>query len=161
VSRDAVDISFEPPSRAWSAFRAGDVDAWAIWDPFLSSARLELGARVLRDATGLTTNSTYYVARRSFAEQHPNALNHLLRELGNAARWARDEPERAAALVAPGLGLSREALCASWQRELDPVPVGARLLAAQQDVADALHRFELIAEPVSVADAAWHFKLTG
>jgi aliphatic sulfonates family ABC transporter substrate-binding protein len=161
VERDAVEVCFDTPARAWSAFRAGRVDAWAIWDPFLSSARLELGARVLRDGTGLSSNSTYYVARRSFAEEHSDLLQELLTQLQNAARWARDEPEQAAELAAPGLGFSSAALLASWQRELDAVPVGARLLASQQAVADGLHRFELVDQRVSVADAAWHFELTG
>jgi DNA-binding NtrC family response regulator len=59
-----IELSFEPPARAIAGFRAGAIDAWAIWDPWLSSARLDLGARVLRDTTGLFDSSVYYLAQR-------------------------------------------------------------------------------------------------
>ncbi|MFZ5897107.1 MAG: aliphatic sulfonate ABC transporter substrate-binding protein [Myxococcota bacterium] len=156
-----VEVCFEPPERAWLAFEAGEVDAWAIWDPFLSSARLELGARVLRDANGLATNATYYVARRGLARESPEVLHEVTHQLRLVARFARSQPERAAAVLAPAFGFSPRALLASWQRELEPVPVNAQLLAAQQDIADALHRFALIREPVRVAEAAWEVKLAG
>jgi sulfonate transport system substrate-binding protein len=161
LNRDALEVRYEPPERALAAFRGGALDAWAIWDPFLSSARLELGARVLRDATGLASNATYYVARRAYARKNAELLQALCDALGFAARWARGDERAAAAHVAPALGFSERALLASWQRELEPVPVDAELLAAQQRVADTLYRFSLIPRPVRVDEAAWDVRLAG
>lgn len=36
-----------------AAFQQGNVDAWAIWDPYYSAALLQGGARVLTDGTDL------------------------------------------------------------------------------------------------------------
>jgi sulfonate transport system substrate-binding protein len=44
------------PADAPAAFQAGDVDAWVIWDPYMSAAETNLGARVLRDGAGLAPN---------------------------------------------------------------------------------------------------------
>jgi sulfonate transport system substrate-binding protein len=158
---DAVDVCFEPPERALSAFRAGEVDAWAIWDPFLSSARFELGARLLRDATGLAENSTYYVAERAFAQANNQVLRELWNQLGRIARFTRADREQAATRLAPELGFTARALLASFQRELEPIPVNAELLAAQQDVANTLYRLQVIQSPVNVSDAAWDLRLAG
>jgi aliphatic sulfonates family ABC transporter substrate-binding protein len=150
-----VEIHFEPPERALRSFQAGSVDAWAIWDPWLSDARLELGARVLRDATGLLKNSAYYVARREFAERQPEILAQLRAELQTVAAWAQHEPARAANLVAPGFGVSARALAASFDRELRSVGVTREHVAAQQHIADTLLRLQLIPRAISVADAEW------
>ncbi len=161
VGAHEVEICFEPPERALRAFQAGAIDAWAIWDPWLSSARLDFGARVLRDAQGLLNNSAYYVARRQFAERSPDLVEELLTQLQMAAQWAKKDPERAADLLAPGLGFSSRALVASLERELRPVPVSSALIDAQQEVADTLLRLQLIPRRVSVADAQWRMKLAG
>jgi sulfonate transport system substrate-binding protein len=156
-----VEICFQTPEQAFSAFRAGAVDAWAIWDPWLSSARLDFGARVLRDATGLLKNSAYYVARRAFAETEPEIVRQFLAQLGAAAHWVKHDPGRAAALVAPELGVSPRALLASLERDLATLPLDRELIAAQQDVADTLLRLRWIPHAVSVADAQWPLKLAG
>jgi aliphatic sulfonates family ABC transporter substrate-binding protein len=150
-----LEILFATPEQAMHAFRAGEIDAWAIWDPWLSSAKLDFGARVLRDATGLFSSSVYYVARRDFAERHPDVVAELQEQLQRVAQWVKNDPLRAAERMAPGLGLSPRALVASLQRELDNLTVSDAQIAAQQYIADTLLRLQLIPRKVSVADAQW------
>jgi aliphatic sulfonates family ABC transporter substrate-binding protein len=159
VAREDVEICFEPPERALRAFQLGEIDAWGIWDPWLSSARLDFGARVLRDATGLMKNSAFYLARRDFAEQNPELIVELLRHVQVAAQWVKRDPIRAADMIAPELGLSSRALMASLERELRTSPLSAESIAAQQAIADTLLRLRLISRPVSVAAAQWHLAL--
>ena len=155
VAPHEVDIRFEPPDRALRAFQNREIDGWAIWDPWLSSARLDLRARVLRDSTGLLNNSAYHVARRDFAERHPDLIAELLNHLQLAAQWVKSDPQRAGTLLAPSLGLSSRALVASLERELSTTPLTSELIAAQQHIADTLLRLQLIPRPISVADAQW------
>jgi aliphatic sulfonates family ABC transporter substrate-binding protein len=155
VAPNEVEICFEPPERAMASFQNGEVDAWAIWDPWLSSATLDFRARVLRDSTGLLKNSAYHVARRDFAERHPELIAELLTHLQLAAKWVKTDPELVGALLAPGLGFSSRALVASLERELTTSPLSPELIAAQQDIADTLLRLELIPHAVTVADAQW------
>jgi aliphatic sulfonates family ABC transporter substrate-binding protein len=155
VNRSELEICFEPPERALQAFRRGEVDAWGIWDPWLSSALLDVGGRVLRDSTGLMHNSVYYLARRDFAESSPELVRDLIAHVQGVAQWVKRDPARAAELAAEELGFSSRALCASLQRELSTVPVCEELLAAQQVIADTLLRLKWIPRAVSVADASW------
>jgi aliphatic sulfonates family ABC transporter substrate-binding protein len=161
VGVNEVEISFEPPERALRSLESGAIDAWAIWDPWLSSARLDFGARVLRDAEGLLENSTYYLARQDFAEGSAGLVNELLAQLRAAAHWVQKDPGRAAELLAPALGFSARAIAASLQRDLTPIPVSAELITAQQDIADTLLRLRLIPRAVSIADAQWRLRLAG
>ncbi len=158
VDPSEVDICFAPPEHALREFQLGTIDAWGIWDPWLSSARIDFGGRVLRDATGLMQNSAFYLAHRDFAERRPELINELLRHVQVAAQWVKSDPIRAADMMAPALGLSSRALMASLQRQLRMVPMSAELIAAQQDVADTLLRLHLIPRAVSVADAQWRLE---
>lgn len=51
VSVDDVEINLLQPSDAKAAFQNGQVDAWAVWDPYSSQAELE-GAQVLARGGG-------------------------------------------------------------------------------------------------------------
>jgi len=150
-----LEILFATPEQALGAFRAGEIDAWAIWDPWLSSARLDFGGRVLRDATGLFSSSVYYVARRDFAERQPDVVAELQQQLQVVASWVKNDPLHAAERMAPALGMSPRALVASLQRELDNLTVSDAQIAAQQQMDDTLLRLQLIPRKVSVADAQW------
>jgi aliphatic sulfonates family ABC transporter substrate-binding protein len=156
VASSDVDVQFLAPERALQAFQTQAIDAWAIWDPWLSSARLDFGARVLRDATGLLHNSSYYLGRRDFAERQPELLTELLEHVELAARWVERDPCHAADRIAPGLGLSSQALLASFERELGTTPLSTEQIAAQQDIADTLLRLQWIPRPVLVSEAQWH-----
>ena len=161
LGADDIELCFEPPERAFSAFERGQLDAWAVWDPWLSSARLDLGARVLRDTTGLFDSSVYYLARREIIERQPELAFELCAQLRTAARWVQSDRSGVAQLAAPGLGLSPRALAASFERELSASGMTPEQLVAQQRIADQCLRLRLIQRPVSVAAAQWPRALAG
>jgi len=155
LGREDIELCFEPPARALAAFQSGAIDAWAIWDPWLSSARIDLGARVLRDASGLFESSVYYLSREQFARMHPDLVAELRTQLHVAARWVESDPGRAADLLAPGLGFSPRAIAASLDRELGSVGITQGQIVEQQRIADHCVRLRLIPRSVSVAAAQW------
>jgi aliphatic sulfonates family ABC transporter substrate-binding protein len=158
---DDVEVCFEPPPVAQAAFRTSAIDAWAIWDPWLSSARLDLGARVLRDATGLFESSVYYLAHERFARSASGLLAEILTSLQAAASWVASDPQRAASSVAPEFGFSARAIEASLDHEPLSIGVTPHQVAAQQRIADQCLRLRLIPRPVSVASAQWPQLLAG
>jgi sulfonate transport system substrate-binding protein len=161
LQHEDIELCFEPPALALAAFQSGAIDAWAIWDPWLSSARIDLGARVLRDTRGLFDSSVYYLARERFAEAHPDLVSELRTQLQVAGRWVESDPGRAAHLVAPGLGFSPRALAASFDRDLGSADITSRQIAAQQQIADDCLRLRLIPRHVTVAAAQWPQALAG
>jgi sulfonate transport system substrate-binding protein len=156
VSYDKVKVTFVPPAGARAAFEAGQVDAWSIWDPFLASVQQASGARVLRDGRGLVENVAYYIGNRDFAREQRALVQAILAEVGSTGAWANKNTQAVVDLLAPQIGIAKEALSLSLSRNQFGVkPVGPELLASQQRIADAFLALKLIPKPLRVADARW------
>ncbi|RIE00442.1 hypothetical protein D3H35_28965 [Cohnella faecalis] len=68
-----LEIVYLEPNEAQPAFDGGSVDAWAIWDPLLTSEIQQKEARVLIDNKQVNAISPIFaLARSEFAEKHPN-----------------------------------------------------------------------------------------
>ena len=161
VGYGEVTLAFLEPEAARSAFERREVDAWAIWDPMLSCVRYAAGARVLRDGAGLTKNVAYYVARRPFAENHPDLVAEFLSHIALAGSWAKDNATAVADLLAPELGVPRGVLALAFKNGTSPAPLSSDLLIGQQQIADTLHRMRLIPRAIRVAEAQWRPRLAG
>jgi sulfonate transport system substrate-binding protein len=156
VGYDEVKISFVPPAGARAAFESGQVQAWAIWDPFLASAQKATGARVLRDGRGLVENPGYYIGTRDFAGAHGGLVDAILEEIGRTGAWANANAGAVVAQLAPLLGIDPEALRLALGRSpFGVMAVSDELLVSQQKVADTFARLKLIPHPIRVADARW------
>jgi sulfonate transport system substrate-binding protein len=145
------------PADARAAFEKGAVDAWAIWDPFYAATELAIKPRALTTGQGLSSNNSFYLASRSFAEQHPQAVRALLDELSRADAYVQSNRKEAAQLIADfsGLSLATVHLFIS-RRPVSPVgPLTPAITADQQRVADAFHQLELIPRRIDVAQIVW------
>ena len=132
------------------------MDAWAIWDPFLSAAQEATGARVLADGAGLAPNRQFFLATRSFAREQPDALRRLMAELDETDRWAQGNQPEAARMLAASMGLPEPVVA----RALGRMGYGVRSLndevvADQQRIADTFHALKLIPQRINVAEAVW------
>jgi len=152
---------FLPPADGRAAFERGAIDAWVVWDPYLTIAQAATQARVLADFGALAPQVrppwSFYEARREFAEQNPELLRaHLIPLLAEVGAWANKNPEQAARVLAPAFGLD-EALVLRLQRRLHhgAVQVSATIAADQQLVADAFFQLKVIPRPVAVKEAFW------
>jgi aliphatic sulfonates family ABC transporter substrate-binding protein len=150
-----VRLTFAVPERAKLAFESRHVDAWAIWDPLLSSIRDTTRARVLRDGRGLTLNTAYYLANRAFAESRPELVDELLVHAVKAVEWAKSNTELVAELVSAQLNISSRAI-AKWLKGHPATgSLTPELIASQQRIADTLFRLQLLPREVQVAEAQW------
>jgi sulfonate transport system substrate-binding protein len=145
------------PADARAAFEKGAVDAWAIWDPFYAATELAIRPRALTTGQGLSSNNSFYLASRPFAEQHPQAVRALLDELTRADAYVQSNRKEAAQLIADfsGLSLATVHLFVS-RRPVSPVALlTPALVADQQRVADAFLQLELIPRRIDVAQIVW------
>ena len=58
-----------PPVDAREAFIQGEIDAWVVWDPHLAIVQEKAKARVLRDASKISTQGGFYISSRAFATE--------------------------------------------------------------------------------------------
>lgn len=149
-----VSTVFLPPADARAAFESKNVDAWAIWDPFLAAAQIQIGARILADGQGLVSNHQFYLAARSFAQERADLTRIVFEELGRVDAWGKDHPKELAALLAPQLGLEPGVLeLAASRYGYGVTPVSPAVIAEQQKIADTFADLKLIPRPILVKNA--------
>jgi aliphatic sulfonates family ABC transporter substrate-binding protein len=156
LTLDEVRLLPLSPGEARAAFAEGTVDAWAIWNPHLASLQDAMTVRVLRDACGLAPNRAFYVARRAFADEHPEIVDAFVGQIGAVGRWANESRDAATVALAREVDLPppvlRRILAAT---PFDARPIDEDAVASQQRIADTFHRLNLIARPLQIAEAVW------
>jgi sulfonate transport system substrate-binding protein len=154
LSYSDVKTAFLPPPEARAAFESGRVDAWAIWDPFLSAARQATGARVLTTANELAANREFYLSTRQFIENNPDFLPAFVTAVNSAGRWATDKPSEVATYLAKEIGMDPQILEPIIRREPWGFrPVSAEVIADQQAIADLFFSLKLLPKPIKVSEA--------
>lgn len=149
-----VQIAFLPPPEARAAFESGRVDAWAIWEPFLSAALQATGARVLTTGKDLAPNREFFLSTRGFIEKNPDFLPALASAVNDAGRWVADKPSEVAAYLAKEVGMDAPVLESIIRRQPWGFrPVDGGVIADQQTIADLFFSLKLIPKAVRVADA--------
>src|SRR4051812_31096019 len=106
-----AEAVFLQPADAKAAFEGGSVDAWSIWDPYYALEEHDSGARtLLTDETVGAANRSFYLASRSFATDHADALKTLADALTETEAWAGAHSEEVAKLIAGETGLDEQVL---------------------------------------------------
>ncbi|KAB0641084.1 sulfonate ABC transporter substrate-binding protein [Burkholderia latens] len=156
VRYDEIRPVYLPPADARAAFESGNVDAWAVWDPYYAAAQNSLKIRTLSDYSGLTPANNFYEATRGFAEQHADVVGAIVKQLRETGLWVNGHPTETAALIAPKVGLPLP-LVETWIKRVPfgAVPVDEQIVAVQQRVADAFYTANLIPRKLNVAENAW------
>ncbi|NIC43760.1 aliphatic sulfonate ABC transporter substrate-binding protein [Aquabacterium sp. A08] len=150
-----ITPAYLSPADGRAAFERGAIDAWVVWDPFLSAAQRQAGARVLADGAGLASYQRYYLASTRFAQARPDVLGVLYAELEKTGRWVKQYPKEAAALLAPFWGLDAAIVeQANTRRSYAVRPVTTQNLAEQQKIADAFFAEKLLPRRVNALDVA-------
>lgn len=155
LSFSDIDPAYLTPADGRAAFEKGAVDAWVVWDPFLSAAQKQAGARVLADGTGLASYQRYYLASTRFAQARPDVLGVIYNELEKTGRWVKQNPKEAAALLAPFWGLDATIVeQANGRRSYAVRPVTPQNIAEQQKIADAFLAEKLLPRRINAVDVA-------
>lgn len=148
-----------PPADARAALDKGSVDAWSIWDPYLSAIELTGKVDVLIDGKDFAKTYAYYIANPKFSTAHPQALDKVLYSLNQADTWIVNNQAAAIDLYASSTGLSKEIAKYSIDRRLKPSPVRsvtAETMASQQKIADLFFAEKLIPKQINIQDAIQH-----
>lgn len=155
-----IKPAFLAPADARAAFEGRNVDAWAIWDPYLAAVEQATGARTLTDATGLAPNRGYYLAAKSFVDKYPNVLKTVLDRVRKVSDWAKKNPAQVAKFLAPQLGIDAVALeLAEKRRDYGVLPITSEIVARQQQVADTFYKINLMPKEIKIQEIVWRGNL--
>ena len=147
---------FLAPADARAAFERGEVDAWAIWDPYLAAAQAATGARTLATGEDIAPNIQFYFAAKSFADRNPKVVQAIVEAVQETDRWAGQNPVAVAGALAASIRVPEAVISTALARQTYGVaPLDGSTVASQQKVADAFLSLGLIPARLSIADAVW------
>jgi sulfonate transport system substrate-binding protein len=153
-----VEIAYLQPADARTAFESKAIDAWATWDPFLATVEIVSGARKIDD--GSTTGVSYtrfYPISTKFLAENPDLAKIIADELTKIGEWVKANPDEAAKIQAPLVGLDIEVVkLGNSRRSYAVAAVDAEAIAEQQKIADLFVDEGLLPKPIKVsAVPAW------
>jgi len=154
-----VQTVFLKPSDARPAFENGSVDAWVIWDPYLAAAETALPTRLIADGVTpqgavVDENREFFLASADFAAAQPDLIRAILADLAETEAYGATHRPQLAALLAPPMGMDQRAVQLAVDRlSFGVLPVDAKIVASQQDIANILEKLSLIPDHVDIAEA--------
>jgi sulfonate transport system substrate-binding protein len=151
-----VDLS---PAKAQEAFVRGEVDAWAIWQPFLAQLQETMPVHFWTNSDGLMNDRNFYLASPSFASDFPDIVKIVMGETRQMATWITKNPEPAAEMSArTGMKITT-AMMLTKSRRYDLLPIQDRAVEEQQRIAEILFRLGLLRERIWIEDVIGKQKL--
>ncbi|MFC7737052.1 ABC transporter substrate-binding protein [Roseomonas sp. GCM10028921] len=154
LSLSDVQLVNLTPSDGAAAFRAGALDAWAIYGYSVPVAR-QSGARVLRTAQGILSGNYPYFVRAGLADEPARleAARDLLDRIRRALPFIAERPAEYAAAQAAALNLPEPTIRALLDNVSQPrslAGVDDAAIASHQAVADEFARIGVIPRRVGV-----------
>ncbi|NCI79713.1 aliphatic sulfonate ABC transporter substrate-binding protein [Acinetobacter kanungonis] len=147
-----------PPADARAAFDKQSVDAWAIWEPYLSAAEQDAHAQVLIDGTAFPKTYSFYIGNPKFIAAHPQATTQFLHGLNQADQWVLNNQPQALSVYTQSTGLQPSIAQRVIDKRLKPSPIqtlSPEVVQAQQQIADLFQQVQLIPKNIQVQTTVW------
>ena len=144
-----------PPADARAAFNKGSVDAWAIWDPFLSAIELSGPVTTFIGGSDFPTTYSYYISNPKFVNAHPGVTDKVLKSLNDADTWILNNQDLAVDLYASSTGLKKDVAKNALDRRSKPSPIRPITsvnIESQQQIADLFYKEKLIPKQIKIQD---------
>jgi sulfonate transport system substrate-binding protein len=155
LTPDDVKLIFLQPADALSAFKSGQADAWAIWDPYTAQAEQQIPVRSIAQATGVTNGAGFGIASdATLADPKRNtALGDLLVRYAKATQWAQGHPGEWARSYGTAVGLALPVATVAQGRSLRAsTALSDELIGSEQELADLFAETKQISTAPKFAD---------
>jgi sulfonate transport system substrate-binding protein len=152
----ALDLS--PPDAA-AAFNGGQIDAWAIWDPYYAVQAQNPETRVLATTEGIVDSYGYYLANGTFTRANPQVIADALDELRKVGDAAQQDIDKTAAAISAVNGVpvpvEKIVLTRKGANLGSVVPLDDKVLAYQQGLADQFFKLKVVPKQLDIKSAFW------
>ncbi|UVI29181.1 ABC transporter substrate-binding protein [Paenibacillus spongiae] len=141
------------PDEANSAFQTGSVDAWATWDPFVTTELKANRARIVESVETMNIVApALMIGRDKFIEEHPELTTAFLKVYQKSVDWVNGNKDEAAALLAEQKKMDLELVktLVNYTNYIN-TPVTADVQAAMQSTADILLEAGTIKDKVDIS----------
>ncbi|MFC6154101.1 ABC transporter substrate-binding protein [Nocardioides yefusunii] len=136
---DDVTPNYLAPGDGLAAFKAGEVDAWVVWDPFVTQALQEFDAVALPDAETVDNALQFEIASTKAVEDEATKklIVDFVDRLDQAFAWAGENPDAWGEAWAKDSGLSPTVTKqVARNKKSDLFPVNDYVISESQQLAD-------------------------
>ncbi len=107
-----VQIIQLQPDEAKPAFDSGSVDAWSIWEPFISIESIQNDAKILANGESLDDlySPAFTLVRKEFADQYPEETVTFLKVFQKAVDFQKEHREEVVDIYAKAKKLDKNML---------------------------------------------------
>lgn len=153
IKPEEVEIIQLQPDEAQPAFESGAVDAWSIWEPFITFQTVEQNARILENGETLNVYSPgFTIVRTKFAEEYPELVVEFLKVYEKAVKWQGENLEEAIELYAEAKKLDKEIVRQVLENnQAINLPITKEIIQAQQETADFQYSMEAIEQKIDTS----------
>lgn len=157
LSYEDIEPVLLQPGDARAAFDSGSIDAWTVWDPFVTIAINTVNARPILTSADLPPVRGYQLATQQFIDEQPEALRIILEQAQEATQWSIDNADDYAAFLEETSGVPAEVwLQIRETYGINPLEyINEDIIAEQQAIADKFFELGLIPEEIVVNDVVW------
>ncbi|ESK38334.1 hypothetical protein P256_01867 [Acinetobacter nectaris CIP 110549] len=146
------------PADARAALDKGSVDAWVIWEPFLTVAEVEGNARPIIDGTQFENTYNFLISRPDFVKNHASEVKSFIQASNEAAQWIVAHPTETRSLYQNAINVNADIAQRVLDKRYKPSlmkPMTNEVIAAQQQIADRFTTDQVIPQHIDVKQAVW------
>lgn len=150
-----VEPVYLAPADGYAALTRGDVQAWAVWDPYTAIAENEVGARTIATADQAANGYNFWVASNNALGDagRSAAIADFLARYAAATTWSSDNLDLWSTKYAELTSIPVDASRITWTRSIkEPIPLDEKVIASEQEIADAFTEANAIPGKISFAD---------
>lgn len=114
LNESDVDLRYVLPAEARTAFEQGDLDAWAVWAPWVEQQQVSGKGRVVPGGNVLI-NSVMSVPTK-FTTDDEQMLRGIIAAINRAKQWMIANPDEAQKIIAQELGLDAQVVKIAWPK---------------------------------------------
>jgi sulfonate transport system substrate-binding protein len=149
-----ITPAYLQPGDARVAFEQGNIDAWAVWDPFTADTQLNSEAKMLVNGEGLTSDRDFFVANAHYAKGNKEILEVIVNQVQKSSEWANSHHEELISLISPLLKIDEKSIeMAVQRREYGVDPLTDEIMKEQQEKADTFYHLKIIPKEIDVMEA--------
>lgn len=148
-----IEIINLNPDEAQAAYDAGSVDAWAIWEPYLTINTLSGKGIIIADGEKLDILSpSYQIVRTAFAEKYPDLVVAYLKTYDELLKWELENENEAVNRYAAERNLPSSLMEETRKRALGiSIPVSKEVIEEHQRTADFQYKIGTIRKEIDVS----------
>lgn len=135
-----VEPVYLAPADGYASLTRGDVDAWAVWDPYTAIAENEVGAKTIATADQAANGYNFWVASNQAVGDAGKsaAIADFFTRYAAATKWSSDNLDLWSTKYAELTAIPVDASRTTWTRSIkEPIPLDDKVIASEQEIADA------------------------